>query len=108
MDDVKSNGEEDGELKLHEARLEFRGSKKEDSEGVVEVVKVGMVAGSKVSAESTARRGEAKRQPLFVTVLCMMRVEWNGVSKKERNSGSEGSGGLKVLEASAASRRADL
>lgn len=34
MDDVKSNGEEDGELKLHEARLEFRGSKKEDSEVV--------------------------------------------------------------------------
>lgn len=34
VDDVKSNGEEDGELKLHEARLEFRGSKKEDSEVV--------------------------------------------------------------------------
>ena len=37
MVDVKSNGREDGELKLREARLEFRGSKKEDSEVVVEV-----------------------------------------------------------------------
>jgi len=48
VDDVKSNGEEDGELKLHEARLEFRGSEKEDSEGVVETVGVGIV-GSRVS-----------------------------------------------------------
>jgi hypothetical protein len=52
MDDVKSNGGEDGELKLLEARLEFRGSKKEDSEGVVEVGKWGMVGGSKMSAVS--------------------------------------------------------
>jgi len=52
MDDVRSYGEEDGELKLREARLEFRGSKKEVSEVVVEVGKVGMVAGSKVSAVS--------------------------------------------------------
>jgi hypothetical protein len=43
MDDVKSNGWEDGELKLREARLEFRGSKKEDSEVVVEVGSGGMV-----------------------------------------------------------------
>lgn len=72
MDDVKSYGEEDGELKLREARLEFRGSKKEVSEVVVEVGKVGIVAGSKVSAVSRLRdAGEAKRQPLFVTVLCM-------------------------------------
>lgn len=55
MDDVKSNGEEDGELKLHEARLEFRGSKKEDSEGVDGMGRVGMVAGSKVSAVSRLR-----------------------------------------------------
>jgi hypothetical protein len=32
MDDVKSNGRGDGELKLRKARLEFRGSKKEGSE----------------------------------------------------------------------------
>ena len=55
VDDVKSNGEEDGELKLHEARLEFRGSEKEDSEGVVEMVGVGIVVGSKVSAVSRLR-----------------------------------------------------
>lgn len=34
MDDVKSNGGEVGELKLREAVLEFRDSKKEDSEGL--------------------------------------------------------------------------
>lgn len=62
---MKSNGEEDGELKLHEARLEFRGSEKEDSEGVVEMVGVcGIMVGSKVSAVSRLREtGEAKRQP---------------------------------------------
>jgi hypothetical protein len=43
MVDVKSNGRGDGELKLREARLEFRGSKKEGSEVVVEVGRVGMV-----------------------------------------------------------------
>jgi hypothetical protein len=43
MVDVKSNGRGDGELKLREARLEFRGSWKEDSEVVVEVGRVGMV-----------------------------------------------------------------
>lgn len=54
---MKSNGEEDGELKLHEARLEFRGSKKEDSGVVVgmEGVGVGMVAGSKVATVSRLR-----------------------------------------------------
>jgi hypothetical protein len=43
MVDVKSNGWKDGELKLRRARLEFRGSKKEDSEGVVEGVMVELV-----------------------------------------------------------------
>jgi len=43
MVDVKSNGRGDGELKLREARLEFRGSKKEGSEVVVEVGRVGMI-----------------------------------------------------------------
>ena len=54
---MKSNGEEDGELKLHEARLEFRGSKKEDSGVVVGMVGVGvcMVAGSKVATVSRLR-----------------------------------------------------
>jgi hypothetical protein len=52
VDDVKSNVEEDGELKLREAVLEFRGSKKEDSEGVgVEGVVV-VVARGRVSAVS--------------------------------------------------------
>jgi len=52
VDDVKSNVEEDGELKLREAVLEFRGSKKEVSEGVgVEGVVV-VVARGRVSAVS--------------------------------------------------------
>jgi hypothetical protein len=42
MVDVKSNGW-DGELKLRGARLEFRGSKKEDSEVVVEEGMVGLI-----------------------------------------------------------------
>lgn len=80
MDDVKSNGRGDGELKLRKARLEFRGSKKEGSEVGVGVERLGMVRVSKVSAVSGRRdAGEAKRQPLFVAVLyavvwwCMMR-----------------------------------
>jgi len=53
VDDVKSNVEEDGELKLREAVLEFRGSKKEVSEGVgVEGVVVVVVARGRVSAVS--------------------------------------------------------
>lgn len=65
VDDVKSNWEEDGELKLHRARLEFRGSKKEDSEEGVEVESgCGMVGESKVSAGSRRRDAqEARRQP---------------------------------------------
>jgi len=70
MDDVKSNGRGDGELKLRRARLEFRGSKKEGSEVGGGVGWLGMVRGSKMSAVSGRRdAGEAKRQPLFVTVL---------------------------------------
>lgn len=61
---MKSNGEEDGELKLHEARLEFRGSEEEDSECGVEMVGVVIVVGSKVSAvRRLGETGEAKRQP---------------------------------------------
>jgi hypothetical protein len=75
MVDVKSNGRGDGELKLREARLEFRGSKKEDSEGVVEVEMVGINGWSKVSAGRRRQdAGEVKRQPLLVTVLCI--VSW--------------------------------
>jgi len=71
MVDVKSNGRGDGELKLREARLEFRGSGKEDSEVGVEVG----IVGSDMSAVSGRRgAGEVKRQPLFVTVLCI--VSW--------------------------------
>ena len=55
---MKSNGVGDGELKLREARLEFRGSKKEDSEGWVEVGSGGVIVGSKVSA--VCRLGEAQ------------------------------------------------
>ena len=57
MDDVKSNGEEDGELKLHEARLDFSGPKKEHWGVVVgwEGVGVGMGAGSKVATVSRLR-----------------------------------------------------
>ena len=71
MVDVKSNGRGDGELKLREARLEFRGSGKEDSEVGVEVGMVG-ISKSAVSGRRDAR--EVKRQPLFVTVLCI--VAW--------------------------------
>jgi len=57
VNDVKSNWGEDGELKLREARLEFRGSKKEDSE-VGLGVEMGCVGGeSKVTTVS--RRSEA-------------------------------------------------
>lgn len=52
---MKSNWEEDGELKLREARLEFRGSKKEDSEGVGMEGGGCMGWGSKVSAVGDAR-----------------------------------------------------
>jgi hypothetical protein len=55
VDDVKSNEVEDGELKLREARLEFRGSKKEDSEVEVEVERGGIVGGSRMSAVSGLR-----------------------------------------------------
>lgn len=58
VDDVKSNGVGDGELKLREARLEFRGSKKEDSEVGVEEGSGVVIVGSKVSAVS--RLGEAQ------------------------------------------------
>ena len=58
MDDVKSNGGEDGELKLREARLEFRGSKKEGSEVGVEMGKWVVAGGSKVSAGG--RLGDAR------------------------------------------------
>ena len=47
MDDVKSYGWKDGELKLREAKLEFRGSKKEDSEVGLEVVMV-LIEGTEV------------------------------------------------------------
>ncbi len=57
MNDGKSNWEEDGELKLREARLKFRGSKKEDS-GVEWGVETGFVSEeSKVTTVS--RRAEA-------------------------------------------------
>lgn len=49
MDDVKSNGVEDGELKLRDARREFRGSKKEDSGVGVKVGSGWFIVGSKVS-----------------------------------------------------------
>lgn len=62
VDDVKSNGVEDGELKLREARLEFRGSKKEGSEGWVGVEMVLFCSDSRVSARRGAQK--AKRQPL--------------------------------------------
>ena len=49
VDDVKSNGEEDGELELREAVLKFRGSKKEDSEGVMLMVGGLVIEGSRVA-----------------------------------------------------------
>jgi hypothetical protein len=62
VDDVKSNGGEDGELKLREARLEFRGSKKEDSEVEGRMGKGCLVWGSKVTVVSRDAH-EARRQP---------------------------------------------
>jgi hypothetical protein len=52
VDDVKSNGGEDGELKLREARLEFRGSKKEVSEVGGKMGEGCLVWGSKVTVVS--------------------------------------------------------
>lgn len=59
VDDVKSNGVDDGELKLRRAGLEFRGSKKEGSEGRV---KWGI--GVFIVKSRVARGAVAKRQPL--------------------------------------------
>lgn len=64
VDDVKSNWGEDGELKLREARLEFRGSKKEDSEKGVGEGSGCLSWESKVSAVRRRREaGKARRQP---------------------------------------------
>lgn len=53
-----------------------------------------MVAGSKVSAVSRLRdAGEAKRQPLWMTVLCVMLVVVDVVSKRERNFRQRGKWG---------------
>lgn len=62
VDDVKSNGVEDGELKLRGARLEFRGSKEEDSEVGVEVEMV-VIFGDSRLAVGRPRARAAKRQP---------------------------------------------
>lgn len=99
MDDVKSNGVEDGELKLREARLEFRGSKKEDSEVGVKVEMVMFLGGSRVSAASGPGERKAKRQPLFddclvVYSLCLL-WRWGWKRKKIRQRGN--GGGFKML-----------
>jgi len=49
VDDVKSNGVVDDELELREAVLKFRGSKKEDSEGVMLMVGGLVIEGSRVA-----------------------------------------------------------
>jgi hypothetical protein len=49
VDDVTSNWGEDDELELREAVLKFRGSKKEDSEGVKLMVVVWAIVGSRVA-----------------------------------------------------------
>lgn len=56
MNDVRSNGVEDGELKLREARLEFRGSEAEDSEGGLGV-EMGVVGEESKVATGSRRRG---------------------------------------------------
>lgn len=48
----------EGELRLREARLEFRGSKKEDSEGEKEEGSGCSIVGSKVSALRRQRARE--------------------------------------------------
>jgi hypothetical protein len=48
VDDVKSNWGEDDELELREAVLKFRGSKKEDSEGLELMVVGWFIVGSRV------------------------------------------------------------
>ena len=52
VDDVKSNVVWDGELKLRGARLEFRGSKMEDSEVGVKVGSGLFIVESKVAVRS--------------------------------------------------------
>lgn len=86
---MKSNGVGDGELKLREARLEFRGSKKEDSECEVEVESCCMVGESKMATCRGA--GKVYEAAIIETVLCVLcgRGVLDG-----RKSGSEGMWGI--------------
>lgn len=99
MDDVKSNGVDDGELKLRGAGLEFRGSKKEDSEVLV---KVGswVVMLEAVVSERAKLNGSHDGDCL----VCV--CNGDGVDGRE-NQAARGVGDLNKAEARAAPERAD-